>query len=137
MPAPVDWYIYGKMDSIAALGATEPVECATARDGQDVDVGEIQIQPGHRLCGKVTLSDGASLADAMRVTISTVRAWDSQTAVIGRDGSFEFANLPAGKYEIFTSVRGYQMHGNPRVMETTIDRDTDDYAIVLDRSTAR
>jgi Carboxypeptidase regulatory-like domain len=32
VPAPVDWYIYGKMESIAALGATPLVECATKRD---------------------------------------------------------------------------------------------------------
>ena len=52
-------------------------------------------------------------------------------------GAAAGAHHPGGKYEIFTSVRGYQMHGNPRVIETTIDGDTDDYAIVLDRSTAR
>jgi hypothetical protein len=32
--------------------------------------------------------------------------------MIGRDGQFEFVGLPSGKYEIFTSVRDYRLHGN-------------------------
>ena len=134
VPVGVDWYVYGKMESIAALGATDPVECATARDGEEVKVGDIPIHAGHRLRGKVTLSDGAAMADGMRVTISADRAWDSQTAMIGRDGSFEFAGLPTGKYQIFTSVRRYELRSK---IETTIDRDVDDFAIVLDPAARR
>ncbi len=137
VPTPVDWYIYGKMESIAALGATDPVECATARDSQEVNVGDIQIHPGYRLRGKVSLSDGAAIADGMRVTIGSVRAWDTQTVTIARDGRFEFAALSAGKYEIFTSVRGYRMRGNPRVIEIAIDGDKDDFAIALDPAAQR
>jgi hypothetical protein len=137
VPTPVDWYIYGKMESIAALGATDPVECATARDGQEVNVGDIQIHPGYRLRGKVTLSDGAAIADGMRVTISADRARDSQTVVIGRDGHFEFINLPGGKYEIFTSVRGYEMQGNQRTIEATVDGNRDDFVITLDPAARR
>ncbi len=132
VPVLVDWYVYGKMESIAALGATDPVECATARDSQEVNVGDIQIHPGHRLRGRVTLTDGAAMADGMRVTISADRAWDSQTVIIGSDGHFEFVGLPTGKYEIFTSVWGYQLHENRDTIDTTIDRDIDNFAITLD-----
>jgi hypothetical protein len=132
VPVPVDWYVYGKMESIAAVGATDRVECATARDGEEVDVGDIQIHPGHRLRGRVTLSDGAAMADGMRVTISAYRAWDSQTVIIGRDGHFEFVGLPTGKYEIVPSVRGYRLQENRGTIETTIDRDIDNFAIALD-----
>jgi len=31
------------------------MKCATVRDGEEVDVGDIEIHPGHRLRGKVTL----------------------------------------------------------------------------------
>jgi hypothetical protein len=137
VPTPVDWYVYGKMESIAALGATDPAECVTARDGQEVNVGDIQIHPGYRLRGNVTLSDGAAIADGMRVTISADRAWDSQTVIIARDGHFEFIGLPAGKHEIFTSVRGYQMQGNQRTIEATIDGNRDDFAITLDPAARR
>ncbi|MGD0200718.1 MAG: carboxypeptidase-like regulatory domain-containing protein [Bryobacteraceae bacterium] len=137
VPVPVDWYVYGKMESIAAVGATDRVECATARDGEEVNVGDIQIHPGHRLRGRVTLSDGAAMADGMRVTISAYRAWDSQTVIIGRDGHFEFVGLPTGKYEIVPSVRGYRLQENRGTIETTIDRDIGSFAIALDPAARR
>ena len=69
----------------------------------------------------------------MRVTISADRIWDSQTAVIGHDGHFEFVSIPTGKYEIVTSVRGYRLQN----IEATIDRDIDDFAIALDPAGSR
>jgi hypothetical protein len=137
VPAPVDWYVYGKMEAITALGATDPVKCTTTRDSEEVNVGDIQIIPGHRLRGRITLSDGGAMADGMRVTISADRAWDSQTAVIGHDGHFEFVSLPTGKYEIFTSVLGYRLQKNRHIIEATIDRDIDDFAIALDPARSR
>jgi hypothetical protein len=131
VPTPVKWYIYGKMESIAARGATDPIECATTRDKEEVDVGGIQIKPGHRVRGRVTLSDGAALPEGMRVIISADRAWDSQTVVIGRDGRFEFIGLPTGKYDIIPAVRSYQLQGGRSVIETMVDRDIDDLAIVV------
>ena len=93
------------------------------RVSEEVDVGDIQIIPGHRLRGRVTLSDGAAIVDGMRATISADRAWDSQTAVIGPDGHFEFVSLPPGKYEVFTSVRGYRLQKHLDTIEATIGRD--------------
>jgi hypothetical protein len=129
VPTPVDWYVYGKMEAITALGATDAVKCSTTRDSEEVNVGDIQIIPGHRLRGRITLSDGAAVADGMRVSIFADRSpRESQTAIIGHDGRFEFASLPTGKYEILCSVRGYRLQG----IEATIDRDIDDFAIALD-----
>jgi len=137
VPTPVEWYVYGKMDSISSLGATDPVACATARDDEEVNVGDIQIIPGHRLRGRVTLSDGAAMTDGMRVTIWADRAFDSQTVVIGRDGHFEFVSLPTGKYVISTSVQGYRLQGKRDNIEATIDRDIDDFAIALEPDAGR
>jgi len=131
VPAQVDWYIYGKMQSIAPLGVAGPVKCATRRDGEVVNVGDIEIQPGYRLRGKVTLSDGAVMAEGMRITVSAGQTLDSQTVGIGRDGRFEFVGLK-GKYSIFASVRGYQPQKNRADIEPVMDRDTDDFAITLD-----
>jgi hypothetical protein len=134
VPVAVDWYVYGKMESIAALGATQPVEFSTKQDNEEVNVGDIEIQPGHRVGGRVTLSGGAAMRDGMRITISASYGgvWDNQTVTIGRDGRFEFAGVPAGKYEIFPSVRGYRLPENKNTIDTTVDRDRDDLAIVLD-----
>ena len=52
VPTGVDWYVYAKMDSIAKRGATIPVECSTRQDGEVVDVGNLQVERGHRLRGR-------------------------------------------------------------------------------------
>jgi hypothetical protein len=38
----------------------------------------------------------------------------------GRDGHFEFAALPAGKYGLFTSVRSHQLQEKRSSIETPL-----------------
>jgi hypothetical protein len=132
VPVPVAWYVYAKMESIASLGVTNPVERSTVRDGELINVGDLQIIHGHHLQGRVTLSDGVRIPDGTRITIGADRVWDSQTVVIGHDGTFKFRSLPTGKYEIFPSVRGYRLQDKQRRIEITIDEDIDTLEIVLD-----
>lgn len=138
VPAPVDWYIYGTMESIATRGGTGTVECATKTDNEDVNVGDIHITPGFRLRGKVVLSDGKSIADGMRVFISADTTRDSQTILLRPDGSFEFAGLASGKYVVAASVKGYRppqwdyRSGQDRPGTVQVDRDIADFVLVLD-----
>src|SRR5215471_10587923 len=121
VPAPVDWYIYGKMESIATRGATGAVECATKRDQEIVDVGNLQIEPAHRLRGSVVLSDGKPIPDGMRITVSSETAWDDQTAMLPPDGRFEFLGLAVGNYSVFASVKGYALPKTPPVERRRAD----------------
>jgi uncharacterized GH25 family protein len=151
VPAPMDCYIYGKMESVAMRGATGAVECATKHDKEIVDVGDLQIKPAHRLQGRVVLSDGKPIPDGMRVTISSERAWDTQTAMLPPEGRFEFVGLAAGTYSVFASVKGYTLPKTPVSVEKkkedgtveittyaagvappfSIDHDLDDFVITL------
>jgi hypothetical protein len=117
------------MESVATLGATAPVKFTTARDGDEVNVGDIEIRSGYRLGGRVTLSDGAAIAEGMRITLGAKDVWDSQTVIIGRDGRFGFQGIPAGQYEISSSVRGYHLYGD--AIDIAVDRDRADLAITL------
>jgi hypothetical protein len=120
------------MELIASLGATNPLESSTIRDGELLNVGDLQVIPGHRLQGRVRLSDGARIPDEMRITIGADRVWDSQTVVIGPDGTFDFRSLPTGKYKIFPSVWGYRLQGQLDTVEITIDKDMNAFEIILD-----
>ena len=108
VPTGVQWALYGRMDSIHALGATPPVEFTTSRDLEEVNAGDIEIRHGDRIRGTVTLSDGLSIPAGMRITMGPKIGQDARSVVIGSDGAFEFDGLPAGDYNIFASVRGYQ-----------------------------
>ena len=99
--------MYAKMESVATRGATGNVACATKQNGKVVDLGDLEVKPAYHLRGQVVLSDGKPIADGMRVTISSEKAFDSQTATLPGSGSFEFVGLAADNYSIFASVKGY------------------------------
>jgi len=107
VPIPGNWYVYAKMESVATRGATGNVACATKQNGKVVDLGDLEVKPAYHLRGQVVLSDGKPIADGMRVTISSEKAFDSQTATLPGSGSFEFVGLAADNYSIFASVKGY------------------------------
>jgi len=131
VPTQVQWYVYAKMESVARRGATEPKACATTRPQEIVNVGDIQLRPGYYLKGRVLLSDGKSVREGMRVTISTERVWDSQTVILDKSGRFEFLSLPKGKYSISPAVRGYSLAKGQSEVDTSIERDADDLVISL------
>jgi Carboxypeptidase regulatory-like domain len=139
VPTPVDCYVYAKMESIAARGGTVPLQSATKTDEEDVNVGDIQIKPGYRLRGKVVLSDGAPIANGMRVFISSASVFDSQTTTLAPDGSFEFGGLAPGKYEVNASVKGYRAADwdykaqTDRPGTVQIDRTVDDFVVKLEK----
>jgi len=116
--------LYPKMESLAARGiGSQAVSLETKDDGQEVDIGDIQLTAAHTLKGRVVLSDGKPIPPDMRVTISADRAWDSQMTEIGTDGCFEFHGLPAGVYEVHPSVKGYHAGGDGFSVEALVNRD--------------
>lgn len=109
VPAGRIYEVYAKMDSLAAQGiAGETIECETKDDGQEVDIGDIQVRPAYTVRGRVVLSDGKEIPPDMRITLSADRAWDSQSITLAPDGRFEFKGLAKGVYEVFASVKGYR-----------------------------
>lgn len=131
VPPGVEWYVYGKMASIAARGGAPIVECATKKDGEEIDLGDVSMTPGLHLRGKVLLSDGKPILAGMRITITSDRAFDSQTAVLGKDGAFEFSGLAKGSYKVFASVKGYSMPAN-RIASFALDSDVERYLLTLE-----
>jgi len=132
VPAPVDWYIYPTMESISSLGAASPIEVRVSKDGQYLQAPDLVIQPGFHVRGAVRQSDNKPIADGMRVILSSETVWDSQTVPLAADGHFEFTNLPAGKYTISASVRGYHER-TPQYGPTplSVDRDIDNFTTTI------
>jgi hypothetical protein len=137
VPAGRIWMLYPKMESLAARGiGADPVACETKDDGQEVDLGDILLKRAYTLRGRVALSDGKPVAPDMRVTLSADRAWDSQVAVIGEDGRFEFHGLPPGVYGIAAAVKGYHP-GGQFAGEALVNREVNDLVIRMEPGTGR
>lgn len=109
IPAGRIWYVYPKMESLATRGlAGDAVPIETKDDGEEMDVGTINLRTAYKLRGKVVLSDGKPVPPGMHVALSSDAGFDSQIATIAEDGSFEFRGLSKGVYSIAPGVRGYK-----------------------------
>jgi len=131
VPTRVQWFVYAKMESVDTRGASEPKSCITTRPSEMVEVGEISLRTGYRLEGRVVLSDGKSIPDGMRVILTSQRVWDSQTALLDKDGRFKFLGLPQGDYSISPAVRGYSLADNQYQVQASVQRNVDDFVISL------
>ena len=131
VPTGVQWFVYAKMESVDTRGASEPKSCITTRPNEMVDVGEISLRTGYRLQGRVLLRDGKSIPDGMRVILTSQRVWDSQTALLDKDGRFKFLGLPQGDYSISPAVRGYSLADDQYEVQASVQRDVDNFVIPL------
>jgi hypothetical protein len=129
VPAPEQWNLFGKMESLASRGATEPVAISTEGDRQDVNLGDVVVRPGYRLRGQVVLSDGSAIADGMRVSIAYDQTQDVQTMVLPANGRFAFEGLAPGKYTVWASVKGYKAEQDT---DMVVNRDMDGVVLKLD-----
>jgi hypothetical protein len=131
VPTGVQWFVYAKMESVAPRGASEARACLTPKAGAIVDVGDIQLGPGYRFQGKVILSDARPVPDGMRVIVTSAHVWDSQTALVDKDGRFKFVGLPKGEYSISPAVKGYSLPGDQREIQASVQQDVDNFVISL------
>jgi hypothetical protein len=131
VPAGRIYYVYGRMDSLAARGVTtEPMECETKDDGQEVDLGDIPVKPAFTIHGKLRLSDGNRIPQDTHVYLSADRVQDVQNVIIGQDGTFEIKGLAKGVYDFGASVKGYRF-AQGQTVEVLVNRDVTDLVIHL------
>ncbi len=136
VPAGTEWAVYGTMNSVRHLGGTDARVIRTGSDETEADVGDVNITPAFRLSGRVVLEDGKPIPPGMRIFIARDSAWDSQSADLPADGSFQFAGLPRDGYSIGASVKGYRYsRANPHLASTIkglIERDIDGFIILME-----
>ena len=107
VPAGRVWDLYLKAESLGGRGVLPPTQFATERDGGDVNVGDLRLQAGVSLSGRVELSDGHAVPVGNRVLISAGLGANTQTVTVGENGTFVVHGLLPGGYLVAASVRGY------------------------------
>jgi hypothetical protein len=109
VPANDAFYSYGLMDSLKAHGALSVRILSTKANDTKTAVGDLNVEPGYRLSGRLTLSDGKLILAGTRVLMSREDAWDNQQALVDKDGSFSFTGLPAEHYSLSANIKGYRV----------------------------
>ncbi|MEN6627054.1 MAG: SUMF1/EgtB/PvdO family nonheme iron enzyme [Candidatus Sumerlaeia bacterium] len=106
------YFISCRMISIKERGAVKVRSVRVEHDGDRVDAGVLEIEPGFSLSGRVDLSDGKPVPADARVMIIGATSRDAQFIKIGPDGRFEFKGLPPDVYEITPHIEGYMTSQN-------------------------
>jgi uncharacterized GH25 family protein len=143
-----DLYVYGLMTTLKTYGAVPIHKLKTGGDGTTTDVGDLVVEEGHKLAGRIVLLDGQPVPPHTRVLISREHAWDSQIIELDRDGRFEASGLPTEEMTLSSVIRGYRLSPrnecasplNPGLLQGLVDRDVIGLTISYekgDRSSAR
>ena len=139
------YFVYGGMESLSGRGTLPLKHIRSGADGATLDLGDLTIRPGHRLAGRLKLSDRDSLPQGTRLLVGRDQAWDWITLTLGADGRFDLANLPPGEtLSLSTRVPGYrtseangiQNARNDR-LEGRLDADKTNLLFVLEPGEAR
>jgi hypothetical protein len=109
VPANDAFVLYGLMDSLKVHGAIAARKLQTQASDTKAEVGDLAVEPGYSLSGKLVLSDGKPIPTGTQVMVARQEAWDTQQTVVGNDGAFAFAGLPAEQYSLSANVRGYRV----------------------------
>jgi hypothetical protein len=99
--------IYGLMDSLKSDGAVPAQPLRTGATATEFDAGDLSVKEAYRLTGRVVLSDGKAVPAGTRILVSRDEAWDSQQAVVAKDGTFSLTGIPAERVNLSVNVPGY------------------------------
>jgi hypothetical protein len=139
------YYVYGIMSNLKAFGVVAAVELKVGPDGTTTDIGDLKVTPGHRVSGRITLSDGKPVPPHTRVSVGREDAWDLQMVEVDDAGRFFVEGLPTETYHMRSVINGYQLSSenggasplNAGILEGRVDRDVSDLEILYEPSNGR
>ncbi|MBM3848382.1 MAG: hypothetical protein FJ405_19115 [Verrucomicrobia bacterium] len=135
------FFVYPMLKDTGSLGANmRPLLVETKEDGSTVALGDLKLEPGLTIKGRVVLSDGKDLPDRTRLRVSPELSFESAQVLVDDDGVFEVAGLAPGPLSLGISMEGYRMSArnpskdwyNPGSLIGTLDRSLEDFLIHLE-----
>ena len=118
LPPDVDYYIYGKMDTIKAYGSIPIQKIHGGKDGDVTDVGELKVGHGNSLMGRIVLADGGVIPPQTRLLVSRESSWDSVQLTLAADGSFSMTGLPSETISLSLRLPGYRVSTKNASLDT-------------------
>ena len=101
--------VYGKMSSLARYGALRRVTVETGDHGTQASVGDMPIESGYRVSGRVSAVGSAVVPANSQLTLGCFDVWDSIRADLREDGKFDICGLGKGLYSLHVHVPGFRL----------------------------
>ncbi|MCS1408660.1 MAG: hypothetical protein M2R45_01836 [Verrucomicrobia subdivision 3 bacterium] len=109
MPTGLVYQVTASMDSIRYLGKTPIKSIGPLKDGDTRDLGDLVIEPGLTIAGKVMTNDERPIPDDSVIIFGHRKVWGGQTKTLPPDGVFKFESLHPGKIKISLRAPGYRL----------------------------
>jgi hypothetical protein len=134
------YYILATMKSMNGQGALPLTACAVGDEGTTTDAGDLAVENGNHVTGKVFTSDNKPIPAGAKVSMGRWDASDSVDVNVGADGKFEFKAVPSGLCEFYIRINGYHISKDNQSYEPMnavfllgrIDNDIEDLNVQLD-----
>ena len=145
--ATTDFWVHSKLRGLADGATVVPQRIHTTGDGTTLDLGELHVEKGRTLAGRVVCSSGTAIPAGTALFV----AWSpAENEVLDREvdktGRSEFNGLPAGPVRVTVmfggerSATGYHVSvknacrnpGLHSALEGQLDRDVNDLTILLE-----
>ena len=117
LPPQTGMYAYGIKKTLGSKGALPARSVTSGDDGSELDLGDLNLEPGYTVAGEVRLTDGASIPEKTRVLLSSEKAWDSLQSEVDVQGRFHFEGVPAESVNLSIRVKGYRLSARNRSLD--------------------
>ena len=109
VPANLEFVLYATMESLPKGGVLPAKIFTTGLTGTKTDFGTLKVQTGHRVAGRVVLSDGKPVPPDTRIVLGREDAWDHREALLDSEGRFDFIGVPAESVGVSVRIKGYKL----------------------------
>jgi hypothetical protein len=141
VPSNMRFNLYTRMKDMSLLGVglpTQPV--STGADETTLKLGDLAAKPGHKIHGRIVMSDGQPVPLQTQIYLGLENGYDSQNLTVGEDGAFDFGGVPAEQLALSIRVRNYRVSSknpnkdwlNPGRIVGRLEGDLNDFIIHLE-----
>jgi hypothetical protein len=108
LPAGLRYHVTGEMASLGDLGITPIVTSSPLVNGRSFDIGDLNVEPGLTVSGRVVLQDGESVPPDTVLIVSHEKIWQGQDVILSGDGRFMIEGMHPGKISVSIRSLGFR-----------------------------
>ncbi len=117
LPAETEYYFYGSMETLENREVIPSRPVHVGEDGTTLELGDVNVETGFHLEGRIRLTDGGTVPPGTPVLLSREQAWDSVRSEADAEGRFRFHGIPSEPITLSARIEGYR----PSLANSSLD----------------